>query len=415
MRAGATLAELSGTACVTKSPTSTEPSAYATRWAAALATRRAEDLYRTRATIDGPQGIEVDVAGERLLAFCSNDYLGLANHPDVRAAFVAGVERFGVGAGAAHLLSGHSTAHRALEEELAAFFGTERALVFSTGYMANLGIVAALATRHMTIFEDRLNHASLLDAARQSGARDGGARVHRYAHADTAQLGQRLAAARGDKFIISDGVFSMDGDLAPLPALVALARTHAALLLIDDAHGVGVLGAHGRGSFEHWQIPLGLPAIFMGTLGKAFGTFGAFVAGESVLIETLIQAARTYIYTTALPPALAEATRASLRCVRRETWRRETLRAHIAYFRAQAAGMGLTLLPSESPIQALVLGRAARAVAASAHLRRRGLWVPAIRPPTVPAGSARLRISLSAAHTRAHIDRLLAAFADLPA
>ena len=400
---------------MTKSPTSTEPTAYAARWAAALAARRAEDLYRTRATIAGPQGVEVDVGGERLLAFCSNDYLGLANHADVRAAFVAGIERFGVGAGAAHLLSGHSVAHRALEEELAAFFGCERALVFSTGYMANLGIVAALATRHMTIFEDRLNHASLLDAARQGGTHAGGARVRRYAHADTAQLADRLAAASGDKFIVSDGVFSMDGDLAPLPALVALAREHDALLLIDDAHAVGVLGVHGRGSFEHWQQPLGLPVVLMGTLGKAFGTFGAFVVGEAVLIETLIQAARTYIYTTALPPALAEATRASLRCVQNEAWRRETLRTHIAYFRTQAAGMGLNLLPSESPIQALVLGSAARAVAASAHLRRHGIWVPAIRPPTVPDGSARLRISLSAAHTRAHIDRLLAALVELPA
>lgn len=400
---------------MTKSPTSIKPPAHGTRWAAALAARRAQDLYRSRATLDGPQGVEVDIAGERLLAFCSNDYLGLANHADVRAAFIAGVERFGVGAGAAHLLSGHSAAHRALEEELAAFFGAERALVFSTGYMANLGIVAALAARHMTIFEDRLNHASLLDAARQGGARQDGTRVRRYAHADTAHLAHRLAAASGDKFIVSDGVFSMDGDLAPLPALLALARQHDALLLIDDAHGVGVLGAHGRGSFEHWHTPLGLPAILMGTLGKAFGTFGAFVVGESVLIETLIQAARTYIYTTALPPALAEATRASLRCVQNEAWRRDTLRAHIAYLRAQAADRGLTLLPSESPIQALVLGSAARAVAASAHLRKRGLWVPAIRPPTVPAGSARLRISLSAAHTRAHIDRLLAALAELPA
>lgn len=400
---------------MTKSPNPSERTPYAARWAAALAVRRAEDLYRTRATIDGPQGVEVTVAGERLLTFCSNDYLGLANHPDVRAAFIGGAGRFGVGAGAAHLLSGHSTAHRALEEELAAFFGSERALVFSTGYMANLGIVAALATRHTTIFEDRLNHASLLDAARQSGMGEGGARVRRFAHAHTGQLGQRLTEVGGDKFIVSDGVFSMDGDLAPLPALLALARTHDTLLLIDDAHGVGVLGAHGRGSFEHWQIPLGLPAILMGTLGKAFGTFGAFVVGEAVLIEMLIQSARTYIYTTALPPALAEATRASLRCAQNEGWRRETLRARIAYFRAQAAGMGLKLLPSESPIQALVQGGAARAVAASAHLRRHGIWVPAIRPPTVPAGSARLRISLSAAHTPAHIDRLLAALGSLPA
>jgi 8-amino-7-oxononanoate synthase len=374
-----------------------------------LARRRAQQLYRQREILDGPQGVEPRVGGETLLAFCSNDYLGLANHHAVVAAFKAGAERYGVGAGASHLLGGHSAAHHALEEELAAFVGTERALLFSTGYMANLGAVAVLADRHATLFEDKLNHASLIDAARLSQAT-----VKRFAHANGTRLETLLALTHGEKLIVSDGVFSMDGDIAPLPALIALAKKYNTALLIDDAHGLGVLGEGGRGTFEHYGIAPCAPAILMGTLGKAFGSFGAFLAGSEELIEYLIQEARTYIYTTALPPAVAEATRASLRLVQAEPWRRTHLQALVTQFRAGAARLGLTLAPSVTPIQPLILGEPEQALAASRRLRAQGILVPAIRPPTVPAHSARLRITFSAAHSAEHVDRLLAALAELP-
>jgi len=375
-----------------------------------LEQRRAASLYRRREVLTSAQGVEVTVDGVRLLAFCSNDYLGLANHPEVVRAFQDGAARYGVGAGASHLVSGHSAAHHALEEELADFVGTERVLLFSTGYMANLGVVTALSARHDTLFEDRLNHASLIDAARLARIR-----VTRYPHADAAALARALTGAKSPALIATDAVFSMDGDVAPLPALAALAGQHGARLLADDAHGFGVLGAHGRGSFEAQGVELAGPAILMGTLGKALGTFGAFVAGEAALIETLIQRARTYIYTTALPPAVAEATRAALALVRTEAWRRERLRTLVARFRAGAQQLGLRLGASDTAIQPVILGDAAAALAASQALRARGIWVPAIRPPTVPAGSARLRITFSAGHTDEHVDRLLEALSPLRA
>lgn len=371
-----------------------------------LGQRRKAHLYRRREVMSSAQGVEVAIDGERLLAFCSNDYLGLANHPEVVRAMQEGAARYGAGAGASHLVSGHSAAHHALEEELAEFLGSQRALLFSTGYMANLGVVSALASRTGTIFEDRLNHASLIDAARLARAK-----VVRYPHADASQLAARMTSARQPEFITTDAVFSMDGDVAPLAALSALATAHGAWLLADDAHGFGVLGANGRGSFEAQDVALTPATIYMGTLGKALGTFGAFVAGETALIETLIQQARTYIYTTALPPAVAEATRAALRLVRRDASRREHLRALIARFRAGAAQLGLRLMASETAIQPIVLGAAEQALSASRRLRTHGIWVPAIRPPTVPESSARLRISLSAAHTVQHVDRLLDALA----
>jgi 8-amino-7-oxononanoate synthase len=367
-----------------------------------LAQRRAQHLYRERLVLESPQGAEVRVGDETLLSFCSNDYLGLANHPEVVAAFRAGAERYGVGAGASHLVTGHSRAHHALEEELADFVGAERALLFSTGYMANLGVVSALADRHDHIFEDRLNHASLIDATRLTRAK-----VNRYPHADAEQLADMLARDPRPGLITTDAVFSMDGDIAPLAELTRLASKHGMRLLADDAHGIGVLGKNGRGSFEHLGVPLVPPAILMGTLGKALGVFGAFVAGEAALIETLIQRARTFIYTTALPPAVAEAVRASLRMVRAEGWRREHLRALVAKFRAGAQQLGLAVTSSSTPIQPLILGEARTAVEMSRHLRERGILVPAIRPPTVPEGAARLRISFSAAHTAAQVDRLL--------
>jgi len=366
--------------------------------------RRAQQLYRRRRLLESPQGVEVRMDGERLLSFCSNDYLGLANDARILAAFKQGAERYGVGSGASHLVSGHSSAHHALEEELAAFVGAPRALLFSTGYMANLGVVSALLGRGDTACEDKLNHASLIDAARLSGAA-----VKRYRHLDMARLAELLVAATGEKLVLTDGVFSMDGDVVPLPALLELTRTHDAWLLVDDAHALGVLGEGGRGTFEHFGCRLEPAVILLGTLGKAFGTFGAFIAGDDDLIEFLIQSARSYVYTTALPPAVAEATRASLRIVQDEGWRRAALRERIAQFRHGAHQLGFKLLDSPTPIQPLILGDAGVAVQVSEALRRRGILVPAIRPPTVPAGSARLRISFCALHSAQHVEQLLAA------
>ena len=375
-----------------------------------LERRRSAHLLRRRRVVDGPQGPSLRVDGRPMLAFCSNDYLGLAAHPEVRAAFQRGAERYGVGSGAAHLISGHSRAHHALEEELAAFTGRPRALLFSTGYMANLGLVSALMGRGDQLFEDRLNHASLIDAAQLSRAR-----LRRYAHGDMSVLGDQLDQAPvGERMILTDGVFSMDGDLAPLPELAALARRHRAWLMVDDAHGLGVLGESGAGSLEHFGLGSAQVPILMGTLGKALGGFGAFVAGSDDLIETLIQQARSYIYTTAPPPALAEAVRASLRLVRDEPWRRERLGQLVARFRAGTAKLGLPLMTSTTPIQPLLAGSAERALAWSRQLEEQGILVTAIRPPTVPEGSARLRITLSAAHSDDQLERLLAALAELP-
>lgn len=367
------------------------------------------NLYRTRRMMESPQGAEVVVEGRRYLSFCSNDYLGLANHPDVVRAMQQGAAEYGVGSGAAHLVSGHSAAHHALEEELAAFTHRPRALLFSTGYMANLGVVCALAGRGDAVFEDRLNHASLIDAGLLSQAR-----LRRYPHNDMEALERQVVGDRSaTRLIVSDGVFSMDGDIAPLPALATIARGHNAGLMIDDAHGLGVLGAHGGGVVEHFGLGMDEVPILMGTLGKAFGTFGAFVAGSEELIETLIQRARTYIYTTALPPAVAQATRASLRLVQEEGWRRTHLHDLIKRFRAGAERLGLPLPASATPIQPLIIGDAGRAVSLSDALMQRGILISAIRPPTVPQGSARLRIALCAAHSEEQVDRLLDTLAEL--
>ncbi len=374
-----------------------------------LRQRQAAGLYRRRRLRQDPPGAHGRTDGRPLLAFCSNDYLGLANHPEVVAAFKAGADRWGVGSGAAHLVNGHCTEHQALEEELADFTGRPRALLFSTGYLANLGLVGALAGRGDTLLADRLNHASLTDGALLARAA-----LRRYRHADAGEAA-RLAALAPPRLILTDGVFSMDGDLAPLPALAQIAREHRAWLMVDDAHGIGVLGREGRGSLDHWGLGAGAVPILMGTLGKALGTGGAFVAGSEALIETLIQRARPYIYTTAAPPALAAATRAALALARREEWRREHLRALIARLRAGAARLGLRLSDSPTPIQRLLAGSAKRALAWSAALESAGILVPAIRPPTVPAGTARLRITLSAAHSNADLDRLLDALGGLAA
>ena len=368
-----------------------------------LKQRRQNSLYRERRVLDSPQGVEITIDGKQLLSFCSNDYLGLANHPDVIAAFHRGLDQYGAGSGAAHLVTGHSRAHHELEEALADFTGRPRALLFSTGYMANLGVMSALLGRGDHVFEDRLNHASLLDGARLSEAK-----LRRYAHNDMGQLAAALSsAAKGESLVATDGVFSMDGDIAPLVTLSETAARHAAWLMVDDAHGLGVLGRNGRGSVDAAGLDGRAVPVMVGTLGKAFGTFGAFVAGSEALIETLIQSARTWIYTTALPPAVAVATTAALAHVREDDWRREQLTQLVARFRQGAAQLGLQLAQSATPIQPLVVGSAADAVSLSEALRERGILVTAIRPPTVPEGTARLRVTFSAAHTGAQVDRLL--------
>ncbi|MCG4452449.1 8-amino-7-oxononanoate synthase [Pseudomonas sp. MMS21-TM103] len=375
--------------------------------AARLAERRAAHLYRQRPLLDSPQGPLVTVDGRELLAFCSNDYLGLANHPQVIEAWRAGALRWGVGGGASHLVIGHSTPHHELEEALAEFTGRPRALLFSTGYMANLGAVTALLGQGDTVLEDRLNHASLLDAGLLSGAR-----FSRYLHNDAASLAKRLDKAVGNTLVVSDGVFSMDGDLADLPALCAAAKAKGAWVMVDDAHGFGPLGASGGGIVEHFGLGQDDVQVLVGTLGKAFGTAGAFVAGSEELIETLVQFARPYIYTTSQPPALACATLKSLELLRSEDWRREHLNALIKRFREGAAAIGLELMDSATPIQPILIGDSGRAMHLSQLLRERGLLVTAIRPPTVPAGSARLRVTLSAAHSSAQLERLLEALAE---
>ncbi|MEW8137452.1 MAG: 8-amino-7-oxononanoate synthase [Candidatus Thiodiazotropha endolucinida] len=378
--------------------------------AEALQKRRHDGLYRSRRVVSTAQQPELVVDGKRVVAFCSNDYLGLANHPEVVEAMQRAAGNYGVGSGAAHLITGHSNSHHRLEEALAEYTGRPRALLFSTGYMANIGVISALLKQGDRLFEDRLNHASLLDAGKLTRAR-----MQRYRHADPESLRSQLKGSEeGQALIATDGVFSMDGDLAPLPSLVELARRHQAWLMVDDAHGLGVLGEEGGGILSHFDLDSDDVPILMGTLGKGFGTYGAFVAGSKELIETLIQHARSYIYTTAPPAALAEATLVSLRLARQETWRRERLQDLIARFRQSVRQIGLPLLDSMTPIQPILAGSSHQAVAWSRLLEKQSVLVSAIRPPTVPDGSARLRITLSANHTDRQLDRLLDALSMLP-
>lgn len=368
---------------------------------ARLAVRRAEHLYRSRPLLQSPQAPEVIVDGQACLAFCSNDYLGLANHPEVIAAMQQGAARWGVGGGASHLVIGHSEPHHQLELALAKFTGRERALLMSTGYMANLAAVTALVGQGDTVLHDRLNHASLLDAGMLSGAR-----FTRYLHNDLASLEQRLSKATGNRLIVTDGVFSMDGDLAPLPEICQLAQQHNAWVMVDDAHGFGPLGASGGGCVEQMGLTQTQVPVLVGTLGKAFGSSGAFIAGSEELIETLIQFARPYIYTTSQPPAVACASLKSLELIQTEGWRREHLNQLIAQFRATLIAANIPLMNSHTPIQPIVVGDSAQAMQLSAKLREQGITVGAIRPPTVPAGSARLRITLTAAHTTEQVQRV---------
>lgn len=350
------------------------------------------------------------VDGRELLAFCSNDYLGLANHPDIVSALQTGAARWGVGSGAAHLVNGHFEPHDALEFALAEWLRVERSLLFSTGYMANLAVVGGLVGRGDTVVADKLNHASLVDAAQLSGAT-----LRRYRHGDMDDARRQLMRATGTRMILTDGVFSMDGDVAPLAELMALAEEFDAWLVVDDAHGFAVWGEEGRGSLsELGLIDSGMPEylVQVGTLGKAFGTAGAFVAGASQPIEVLLQRARSYLFTTAQPPALAVATLASLSIVKSATDLRANWRARVAQFKRDLPP-GIELMPSDTPIQPVLVGDSAEAVDWSARLVDSGLWVPAIRPPTVPKGAARLRVTISAAHTPSHITSLTNALTDL--
>ena len=376
--------------------------AFTQRLAGALAARHDEGLYRHRLTLDSAQGPLVRVDGVQLLNFCSNDYLGLASHPKVIEGLRKGAADYGVGSGASHLVCGHSAPHRELEEALAEFTGRPRALLFSSGYAANTGVLTTLLKRGDHVFQDRLNHASLLDGGLHSGAR-----FHRFPHNDVAALRRQLRAAEGPGLVVVDGVFSMDGDSAPLAELARICRDEGAGLMVDDAHGLGTVGVNGRGSLEHFNLNTETVPILVGTLGKAFGTFGAFVAGSETLVESLIQQARSYIYTTALPAAVAEATRESLRLIQAEGWRREKLQHLVKRFRQGADESGLPLMDSFTPIQPLLLGDTDRALMVSQRLREQGFLISAIRPPTVPEGTARLRITFSAEHEDVHVDRLL--------
>jgi len=371
---------------------------------AELADREARGLRRSRRLLESPQRARVTVDGRDYVAFCSNDYLGLAADSRVAAAAAAGIARYGVGAGASHLILGHGTAHHELELALARLLQQPRALLFSTGYMANIGVVSTLVGRGDAVFADRLNHASLNDAVLVSRAT-----FKRYPHNDVdalARLLEKTPARR--RLIVTDGVFSMDGDLAPVAELLALCERHDAHLFIDDAHGFGVLGEQGRGTLAH----LGVSSpriIYMATLGKAAGVAGAFVAASNELIETLLQSARTYVYTTAMPPLLAQALLCSLDMLAMEEWRRQRLRELVRQLQQGLAGARWPLLPSLTPIQPLLVGDNAQAMVLSARLADAGLLVPAIRPPTVPQGTARLRISLSADHHQDDVARLVAA------
>lgn len=365
-------------------------------------------LYRNRTYLDGPQGARVQVAGKPVVSFASNDYLGLASDPRVVEAARAGATQFGVGAGASHLLYGHNAVHHELEETLADFAGYPRALLFSTGYMANIAVVTALCGRDDEVFADKLNHASLNDAMLLSRAR-----FRRYPHVDVERLERALSDSRARrKLIVTDAVFSMDGDIVPLPQIVELCERYDAWLLLDDAHGFGVLGEHGAGTLSHFKLR-SERIVYMGTLGKAAGVFGAFVAAPSCVIDYFVNRARSYIYTTATPGLLAAATLESLKILRSEDWRRERLACLVDGLRAGLDASCGTLLNSRTAIQPLVLGSAADAVRRAAALMDRGLLVPAVRPPTVPQGSARLRISLSAAHQLDDVCRLSAALREL--
>ena len=367
------------------------------------------DQLRVRRIVDGPQDASMVVDGQRVLNFASNDYLGLANHPKVVEAAMRALKRYGLGAGASHMVSGHMRAHHELEEKLADYVNLPKALLFSSGYAANLGILTALAGRGDTLFADKLNHACLNDGALLSRAT-----FKRYPHVDLVKLEAMLAGAKGSgrKLIVTDAVFSMDGDIAPVPELLKLAETHDALLVLDDAHGFGVLGYRGKGTLEHFNLK-SERIVYMATLGKAAGGYGAFVAGHEDIIEWILQSARSYIFTTATPPAIAAAMQASLEVMQEDRERLKHLRTLIDFFSDSLKLQYATLPFSQTAIQPILIGDNTRTLAFADALRDRHMFVPAIRPPTVPPGTSRLRVSLSAAHTADDVFDLITAITDL--
>ena len=371
----------------------------------ALTEKKQQHRYRTRRITKSPQQVEMIVDDQNIISFCSNDYLGLANHPLIKQATIDAIKKFGVGSGSAHLVNGHSVAHHQLEEELAEFTGYARAILFSTGYMANLGLCQALIDKNDAIFEDRLNHASLIDGGLISGAR-----FQRYLHNDVSNLERKLTKITNktaERLVLTDGVFSMDGDIADIPALSSLCKKTDSWLMVDDAHGFGTLGETGKGCLQHFSLANKDVPIYMATLGKAIGTAGAFIAGSDELIETIIQKARTYIYTTAMPAAIAEATRCSLKILQNEPEHLQNLNSNISYFRDCCGQADLTIENSQTAIQPLLIGDDEKAVQISQQLFDSGFLVTAIRPPTVPEGTSRLRITLSAKHNKEHINQLI--------
>ncbi len=382
------------------------------RFKSQLEGREQQHLYRKRPLVFSPQQPVMQINGLNVLNFSSNDYLGLANHPDIKQAIKSALEsdQTSYGAGAAHLVTGHHLEHHLLEDEIADWLGVGRALLFSTGYMANLAVQQALLQKGDVVLADKLNHASLIDGAQLSSAE-----LKRYPHLDMQALERRLHQAQKNQqqaMIVSDGVFSMDGDMAPLVDMQQLAQTYGAWLFIDDAHGIGTLGENGKGCFEHFGLEPDENTIIVGTLGKAFGTSGAFVAGSQVLIETLIQKARPYIYTTAMPQINGVAIRHALKLVQNAKASRETLQANIAQFRQGAKRIGLNLWQSETAIQPIMIGDSETALQWSKHLKTLGFWITAIRPPTVPQNQARLRVTLTSAHTAQQIEKLLSALTE---
>ena len=365
--------------------------------------RRLQHLYRSRVRVESGCSNQLSVNGKTVHNFCSNDYLGLAENTLIADAFKQGIEQYGTGSGASHLISGHTRAHCDLEQQLAEFTGRPRALLFSSGYMANLGVIGALVGRSDAVLEDHLNHASLLDGGLLSRAK-----FQRYKHRDYIDLDKKLVASKGTrKLVVTDGVFSMDGDVAPVADLAEVSQNSNAWLMVDDAHGFGVLGKTGAGLIQALGLGVDQVPILMGTLGKAFGTYGAFVAGSETLIETLVQFARSYIYTTAPPPAIAVATSASLELVKNDQWRRDKLNQLIVRFRAGAKQIGLDLMHSDTPIQPILMASDTQLLKTNNQLLDRGFMVGAIRPPTVPEGTGRLRITLTANHSEQQVDALL--------
>ncbi len=373
--------------------------------------RKADDLWRDLRSIESSPDRTIDVDGKSLLNFCSNNYLSLASHPELITAAQAATQKYGASTTASHLIAGHTEIHQRLEETIAHFVGAEKAVLFSTGYMANLAVPTTFLGRHDLLVEDRLNHASIIDAAKMSDAK-----LRRYHHCNAAAAGKILAKTESEntaqrKMLVTDGVFSMDGDLAPLDALHQICKDHNAVLVVDDAHGFGLVGPSGRGSLSSFDLAPNGNTMMLGTLSKAVGSFGAFVAGDAVYIDTLIQHARPFIYTTALPASVAAASLAAIGLFKSEAWRREKLNDNIQQFRKLANAAGITTTDSTTPIQPIIVGDSAAALEISAQLKEQGIMAIAIRPPTVPVDQARIRITLMTNHTADDIEQLVTALA----